>query len=73
MSLGPRLSSFLLDTNEEDDLVLENARRLLPLLRSQVQQICAFVFHENLDAIKDNIPANMMLLEFGFQVKFIHI
>ncbi|XP_064621643.1 uncharacterized protein LOC135484263 isoform X2 [Lineus longissimus] len=70
ISLGPRMSSFLLDTTEDDALVLDDAQKLLPLLRSHTPQVCAFVFHENLEAMQDIIPPDMMLLEFGFQADY---
>ncbi|CAH1790961.1 unnamed protein product [Owenia fusiformis] len=69
LNIGPRLSSFLLDTLEEGTLCLEDGLRLLPISSTDTVRLCAHVFHDNLDLL-ELLPSNVVLMEYGFQAYY---
>ncbi|XP_074652559.1 uncharacterized protein LOC141906956 [Tubulanus polymorphus] len=69
VNVGPRLSSFLLNTTEDDALFLDDAHRLLPLKADHTVQLCGFVFHGGIDTMP-HLPLNMILMEYGFQADY---
>ena len=64
---GPRLSSFLIDINDDAMMSAEDINRLIPLASHQTLQMCAYVIHDSTEALP-TFPPNMVLAEYGFQV-----
>lgn len=67
--LGPRLSSFLPDTSDMEVLSSVDTSLLLPVPTNHSLQLCAFLFHEQQDALQ-RLPLNVTLMEYGFQATY---
>ena len=67
VSVGPRLSSLMLDITEEGQATLDEARRTLCLPPDVTVELCAFVLHDSMNLLTD-FPFNTKLSEYGFLV-----
>lgn len=73
VSLGPRLSSFVIET---DDGVLDvtDAVKLLPIKHHQILNICGYPLHGMDSELLTHLPPDVVISEYGIQVSFhIHI
>ena len=68
MSCGPRLSSFLLDTSEEEALDVSDASKYVPLGRDQTLQLCGYPVHDLSTAMLQQLPPNVVFNEYGVKV-----
>lgn len=71
VSLGPRLSSFVLDT-DDGSLDTSDAIKLLPLSGDKTIQICGYPLHGMDTKLLFGIPPNVLISEYGIEVQFKH-
>nr|KAG5710755.1 hypothetical protein BaRGS_035157 [Batillaria attramentaria] len=66
VSCGPRLSSFLLDTSGEGDMVdVSDASKYVPLGRDQTLQLCGYPIHDLSSSMLQHLPPNVVFNEYG--------
>ncbi|KAL5009145.1 hypothetical protein ScPMuIL_014726 [Solemya velum] len=70
VSLGPRLSSFILDTTDDGDLNVNDANKLLPLTGDQTLQLCGYPLHDLDPQLLHHLPPHIALTEFGVQADY---
>ena len=68
VSVGPRLSSFLIDLTE-DDLNMADTSTLLPIRSDQTLQICGYPLHDVYQNLLDKLPPQVVFNEYGVQVR----
>lgn len=71
VSLGPRLSSFVLDT-EDGSLDTSDSIKLLPLSGDKTIQICGYPLHGMDTKLLFGIPPNVLISEYGIEVQLKH-
>ena len=71
MSCGPRLSSFLLDTSEEEALDVSDASKYVPLGRDQTLQLCGYPIHDLSTSMLQQLPPNIVFNEYGVKVSLL--
>jgi len=69
ISLGPRLSSFVLDTDDEM-IDVSDALKILPLGSEHTIQLCGYPLHELDKSLLQQLPPNIVINEYGIEVKF---
>ena len=67
MSVGPRLSSFLIDLNE-DDINMADCSTMLPVRTDQTLQICGYPLRDVPQNLLDRLPPHVVFNEYGVQV-----
>lgn len=67
VSLGPRLSSFVIDT-ENNVLDVTDAVKLLPLRHNQILNICGYPLHGMDSELLIHLPPDVVISEYGIQV-----
>ena len=75
MSVGPRLSSFLIDLNE-DDISMTDCSTMLPVRTDQTLQICGYPLRDVPQNLLDRLPPHVVFNEYGVQVRlfsFLHV
>lgn len=68
VSLGPRLSSFVLDT-DDGNLDISDSMKLLPLHGDKTIQICGYPLHGLDTKLLFDIPPNVLINEYGIEVQ----
>ena len=68
VSVGPRLSSFLLDVDEDNELNVTDCATMLPLRSDQTIQLCAYPLHDLNPATLSQLPPHLVFNEYGVQV-----
>ncbi|KAJ8308848.1 hypothetical protein KUTeg_013722 [Tegillarca granosa] len=66
LSLGPRLSSFML-SNEDDVLDVTDAVKLLPVLSNHTLQLCGYPLHDLDSTLLQQLPPNIVINEYGIK------
>lgn len=69
VSLGPRLSSFVLDT-EDGSLDTSDSIKLLPLSGDKTIQICGYPLHGMDTKLLFGIPPNVLISEYGIEADY---
>ncbi|OWF38604.1 uncharacterized protein LOC110466050 [Mizuhopecten yessoensis] len=69
VSLGPRLSSFVLDT-EEGQLDITDCVKMLPLSQHHTIQLCGYPLHELNTELVQQLPPNVVINEYGIQADY---
>ena len=69
VSIGPRLSSFLLDCDEDNLLSVSDCATLLPVRTDQSIQLCGYPLHDLDPDLLTQIPPHIVFNEYGVQVK----
>lgn len=67
VSCGPRLSSFLLNTAQEDLLDMSDVAKYIPLGRDQMLQLCAYPIHNLSTSLMQQLPPHVVFNEFGVE------
>ena len=67
VSVGPRLSSFLLD-DEDDDLDMSECKTLIPIRDDQTLQVCGYPLHDLQTKHLTQLPPEIVFAEYGVQV-----
>ena len=68
--MGPRLSSFLLD-DEDDHLDLSESKTLIPIRDDQTLQVCGYPLHDLDSKHLTQLPPEVVFAEYGVQVSSI--
>lgn len=69
VSCGPRLSSFLLDTSEQEEaLDISDANKYVPLGRDQTLQLCGYPIHDLPTSVLQQLPPHIVFKEYGVKV-----
>lgn len=68
ISLGPRLSSFILDA-DDGGLDTSDSLKLLPLHWDKTIQICGYPLHGLDTKLLFDIPPNVLINEYGIEVQ----
>ncbi|CAG2189907.1 unnamed protein product [Mytilus edulis] len=69
VSLGPRLSSFVIDT-ENNVLDVTDAVKLLPLRHNQILNICGYPLHGMDSELLIHLPPDVVISEYGIQADY---
>ncbi|XP_048734927.2 uncharacterized protein LOC125650577 [Ostrea edulis] len=69
VSLGPRLSSFVLDT-DDGNLDISDSMKLLPLHGDKTIQICGYPLHGLDTKLLFDIPPNVLINEYGIEADY---
>ena len=72
VSVGPRLSSFLIDLNE-DDINMADCSTMLPVRTDQTLQICGYPLRDVPQNLLDRLPPHVVFNEYGVQVCLLRI
>lgn len=67
VSLGPRLSSFVIDSDNRL-LDVSDAMKLLPIRRDQIINICGYPLHGMDSELLMHLPPDIVISEYGIQV-----
>lgn len=70
VSVGPRLSSFLLDQSD-DTLAVDDFMRYLPISSHQTLQLCSYPLHELTTNLLQQLPPNVIFQEYAIKVNII--
>ena len=65
--MGPRLSSFLIDIND-DYISIADCSTMLPVRTDQTIQICGYPLHDVYQHLYDKLPPHVVFNEYGVQV-----
>lgn len=68
MSVGPRLSSFLLDVDDENELSVSDCATMLPVPTDRTIQLCGYPLHDLDPNILSQLPPHIVFNEYGVQV-----
>uniref|UniRef100_A0A2C9LRB7 Uncharacterized protein n=1 Tax=Biomphalaria glabrata TaxID=6526 RepID=A0A2C9LRB7_BIOGL len=66
VSVGPRLSSFLLDQSD-DTLAVDDFMRYLPISSHQTLQLCSYPLHELTTNLLQQLPPNVIFQEYAIK------
>ncbi|KAL4238827.1 hypothetical protein ACF0H5_003534 [Mactra antiquata] len=67
ISVGPRLSSFLLDVDDDNELSVTDCTTMLPIRSDQTLQLCAYPLHDLDKHVLTQIPPHLVFNEYGVQ------
>ena len=70
VSVGPRLSSFLIDLNDED-INMADCSTMLPVRTDQTLQICGYPLRDVPQHLLDRLLPHVVFNEYGVQVSFL--
>lgn len=67
VSVGPRLSSFMLDIDDNNDLHVTDYSTLLPVRSDQTLQLCGYPLHDIDQNLLSKLPPHLVFSEYGVQ------
>ncbi|XP_060562168.1 uncharacterized protein LOC132721814 [Ruditapes philippinarum] len=67
VSVGPRLSSFLLDVDEDNELNVTDCATMLPVRSHQTIQLCGYPLHDLNPNTLSQLPPHLVFNEYGVQ------
>lgn len=67
VSVGPRLSSFLLDVDDENELSVSDCATMLPVRTEQTVQLCGYPLHDLDPNTLSQLPPHLVFNEYGVQ------
>lgn len=67
VSVGPRLSSFLLDVDDDGELSVVDCATMLPVRSDQSIQLCGYPLHDLDPRLLSQLPPHLVFNEYGVQ------
>ncbi|KAL3874032.1 hypothetical protein ACJMK2_037101 [Sinanodonta woodiana] len=67
VSIGPRLSSFMLDMSDDNGINMNDMFQLLPIQRNQTLLLCGYPLHDLDRKFLYQLPPNLVFNEYGVQ------
>ncbi|XP_064600438.1 uncharacterized protein LOC135466719 [Liolophura sinensis] len=67
VSVGPRLSSFILDTPDDETLNVSDALKFLPIGRHQTMMLCGYPLHDLDPILLQQLPPDLIFMQYGVQ------